>query len=310
MGPGQQPTDQRIGVIGAGASGLSAAHYLRRAGHGNVTVLERAQQVGGKCCSVSVGPHVYELGAVLATRNYDTTLELMESVGVEAVPTDGMHCFDADGHPIDLFPRSQIPRLLWQVLLHYAWATRVRYRRINEPGLVGIDPDLYEPFARFAGQHALPSLGEALALPFTGFGYGYFDEIPTAYVMKYLDLHMIESLISPRRRMVWPDGVQSLWARLAQELDVRTGVTIRSITRQGVGAGRDRPGARGSSTSSSSPAPWMRRWPSSTPRRRSDACSARSAPTTTGSCCAASTTCPSSPDTSRRTSSPSAVATS
>ncbi len=233
MGPGQQPTDQRIGVIGAGASGLSAAHYLRRAGYGNVTVLERAQQVGGKCCSVTVGQHVYELGAVLATRNYDTTLELMESVGVEAAPTFSVHCFDPDGHPIDLFPRSQIPRLLWQVLLRYAWATQVRYRRINQPGLVGIDPDLYEPFARFAGQHALPTLSEALALPFTGFGYGYFDEIPTAYVMKYLDLHTIESVISPRRRMIWPDGVQSLWARLAQELDVRTGVAIRSITRQG-----------------------------------------------------------------------------
>ena len=232
MKPNRPSCTDRIGVIGAGASGLTAAHFLQKAGYDRVTVLEREQRVGGKCCSLRVGGQVYEMGAVLATRDYSTTRELMESVGIRGAPIGGMQCYDPEGHPIDLFPRSQIPRLIWQVLLHYAWDTRVRYRRINEPGLAGVHPDLHEPFAQFAREHALPSLGRALSLPFTGFGYGYFDEVPAAYVMKYLDLPMIESLVSPSRRIGWPDGVEALWARLAQRLDVRTGVTVRRVTRE------------------------------------------------------------------------------
>src|SRR5690554_2733450 len=39
--------DRRIVIIGAGPGGLSSAHYLREAGYTNVTVLERAGEVGG-----------------------------------------------------------------------------------------------------------------------------------------------------------------------------------------------------------------------------------------------------------------------
>ena len=231
MATRNRPSTSRIGIIGGGPAGLTAAHYLTRCGYPKVTVLERENRVGGKCCSVRQGQHVYEMGAVLATRDYTTTRELMDSVGIDGAPTDGVNCFDLEGHPIDLFPRRQIPRLLWQVLVHYAWATQVRYRQINGPGLAGVDPDLCEPFQEFAEHHGLPSLQGALAPPFTAFGYGYFSEVPTAYVMKYLDLHMIESLRSPSRRLVWPEGVETLWSRIAEQHDVRTGVTVRHVTR-------------------------------------------------------------------------------
>jgi len=39
--------DRRIVVIGAGPGGISSAHYLREAGYTNITVLERADEVGG-----------------------------------------------------------------------------------------------------------------------------------------------------------------------------------------------------------------------------------------------------------------------
>ena len=41
---------QRVAVIGAGINGLVAAHYLRRAGC-DVTIIERADRVGGACIS-------------------------------------------------------------------------------------------------------------------------------------------------------------------------------------------------------------------------------------------------------------------
>lgn len=232
MQPNHHLNNARIAVIGAGASGLTIAHYLKQAGYANVIVLEKALRVGGKCCSIPVGPHVYEMGAVLGTRDYTTTLELMRWVGLPSGPTDDSLCYDPDGHCIDLFTWYQYPRLLWLLLVNYTWLTRVRYRRINEPGLAGIHPDLHQPFAVFAQHHGLPALGRVLMPPFTAFGYGYFGEVPAAYVLKYLDLPTIEALRNRRRRIVWPDGIETLWSRLAQQHDVRTGVNIRRVTRR------------------------------------------------------------------------------
>lgn len=232
MQPSHQPKTARIAVIGAGASGLTAAHYLKQAGYANVIILEKAPCVGGKCCSVQVGPHVYEMGAVLGTRDYTTTLGLMRSVGLQAGPTDDSSCYDADGHRIDLFKWYQYPRLLRLLLVNYTWLTRIRYRRINAPGLAGIHPDLHQSFEVFAQHHGLPTLGRVLTPPFTAFGYGYFGEVPAAYVLKYLDLPTIEALRNGKRRLIWPDGIATLWSRLAQQHDVRTGVNIRRITRR------------------------------------------------------------------------------
>jgi len=44
--PPAQPTGKRVAVIGSGPAGLSAAHYLRQAGH-EVTVFERMPEAGG-----------------------------------------------------------------------------------------------------------------------------------------------------------------------------------------------------------------------------------------------------------------------
>jgi predicted NAD/FAD-dependent oxidoreductase len=227
----QDRTSMRIGIIGAGTSGLTAAHYLRRSGYERVTVLEQEPRVGGKCCSVTVDSRVYEMGAVMGTRDYATTLDLMDATDVQGGPIEGFHCYDLEGRPTDLFPRRQVPRLAWQVLVPYAWATQVRYRHVNDPGLSGLPRELSEPFAHFAKQHGLASLPVAFSPPFTAFGYGWFDEVPAAYVMKYIDMHMVEALVSPTRRLEWPDGVESLWSRLAAQNDVRTSTTVRRVTR-------------------------------------------------------------------------------
>lgn len=47
-------TNTRIGIIGAGPSGLSAAYALCKLGYSNVTVLEKHHTVGGMCESVDI----------------------------------------------------------------------------------------------------------------------------------------------------------------------------------------------------------------------------------------------------------------
>lgn len=49
------PVTTRIGIIGAGPSGLAAAYALAKLGYSNVTVLEKHHTVAGMCESVDIG---------------------------------------------------------------------------------------------------------------------------------------------------------------------------------------------------------------------------------------------------------------
>lgn len=75
--------NERICILGAGAAGISAATYLREAGFERVTVLEKDDRVGGKCRTHREGALNWELGAILATTDYTTTLDLMRRAGME-----------------------------------------------------------------------------------------------------------------------------------------------------------------------------------------------------------------------------------
>lgn len=48
------PTDTKIGIVGAGPSGLSAAYALIKLGYSNVTVLEKHHSAGGMCESIDI----------------------------------------------------------------------------------------------------------------------------------------------------------------------------------------------------------------------------------------------------------------
>jgi flavin-dependent dehydrogenase len=48
------PVDTRIGIVGAGPSGLSAAYALAKLGYCNVTVFEKCQTVSGMCESIDI----------------------------------------------------------------------------------------------------------------------------------------------------------------------------------------------------------------------------------------------------------------
>ena len=54
-----------------------------------MTVVEKEPRVGGKCSSIRVGEHVYEMGAVFGCSDYRSTRTIMRSVGVEPAEMEG-----------------------------------------------------------------------------------------------------------------------------------------------------------------------------------------------------------------------------
>ena len=73
----------RIGVIGAGLSGLVCARALQKAGH-QVTVLEKSRSLGGRCATRKFGDHVVDHGVQYFTlRDPLVRREVEELAGAE-----------------------------------------------------------------------------------------------------------------------------------------------------------------------------------------------------------------------------------
>lgn len=71
----------RVGIVGAGATGLSAAYYLGRAGH-KVTVFERAPFLGGQASTFDVGGARLERGYHHLFTGDTDILDLNEEIGL------------------------------------------------------------------------------------------------------------------------------------------------------------------------------------------------------------------------------------
>jgi len=221
-----------VGVVGAGAAGLAVARALMRAGYRRVTVLEREPRVGGKCCTFRDGGRSYELGAGALTPAYVHVRALLEehdlrpSLGsIAAYVHDGARSLARLRRPIGA--RSGARLAIEGARLA---ATLLAHPQIRRPGLAAMREgrglhDLHEPFAAWAAQRGLTEIARTVEPWFTGFGYGYLDEVPAAYVLKYA------SLAGPVREIL-DVGYQGLWERVARTIDVRLGVTIRAIERR------------------------------------------------------------------------------
>jgi oxygen-dependent protoporphyrinogen oxidase len=73
--------NERVIVVGAGIAGLTAAYRMKRAGL-DVTVLERAPQVGGRMSTLVRDGYRIDLGASLLPRSYRQMLRLIDDAGL------------------------------------------------------------------------------------------------------------------------------------------------------------------------------------------------------------------------------------
>ncbi len=77
--------------------------------------------------------------------------------------------------------------------------------------------DLALPFSEFCKINGVEEVQRIWIAPFTSFGYGYFDEIPAALVMKYLDVTTAIEFVH-MGLWTWPEGTQQIYVHVNEKL--------------------------------------------------------------------------------------------
>lgn len=237
----------RIAILGAGPAGLSAGMYLEQAGYDNYTILEREDHVGGKCNSPTYNGRRYEMGAIMGVPSYYAVHDA-EVFGetTHDGPKLNRNYKNKDGKVIDPFnPKKnplQIPRLLKMrnQVKKLGELLETKYKGYDLNGHRGVAQGRYEgdavtpgrehvegvnenlkdlalPFNEFCAKNGVELTQDIWIGPFTSFGYGYFDEIPAAYVLKYLDFQTTMNFVNINL-WTWKDGTQSIWEGVQNHL--------------------------------------------------------------------------------------------
>lgn len=229
-------TGRRIGVIGAGAAGLVVARELQRRGI-PVTVIERANQVGGKGATFEVDGREYDLGTHLCTSQYHHLRRLAEEVGCPTELTDQLVSFDAETRKTYVVGETFFGEL-------HSYARLLELRRDAFPGLglQGLAPAaaaLAEPAGAWLDRHGLRSLVHAMSLDigYTSSGYGYLDEpeLPALYLLRMIELGgFLDTAQQRHYQGEWTiaGGFMNLWRRVAAQIhDLRLGVHVHAVDR-------------------------------------------------------------------------------
>ncbi len=233
-------------MVGGGAAGLSAAWYLGRAGYTDVTVLERSDRVGGKCDTIDVDGVPVDLGAFTVTPAYRAVLALARELRVPTEVQPPRYAWDLRTERI-LPVRTVLTRDFG--MLAVGWAsirylfTQWRLRDLlDPPGFRGVASssdhgDLCGPLVEWILDRGFMPLQDMFRMVLPDMGYGTFGEVPTIYLLKYLNVGNFTTLarygLGIERE--WPkrftNGFGSLWTAVADRLTVETEVDITAIRR-------------------------------------------------------------------------------
>ena len=229
--------NQRICIIGGGPAGTSMAMYLEKKGYDNYVIYEKSGKVGGKAFSPMMKvknaqgkweDRTIEMGAVMGCDTYFAVHECEEFGGTTHLdgPPMGRRFMNVDGTPQKSSPLALLKKIMKMRKLSKLLETKYKgydvngHRGVSEGRYEGPCPspemklahiegenpnlkDLSMPFSEFLKLNHCEDAELVWKGPFTSFGYGYFDEIPAAYVLKYLDAFTVKQFLSTGKLWTW-----------------------------------------------------------------------------------------------------------
>ncbi len=196
---------QSIGIIGGGPSGIAAAWFLMKKGYSDVTILEGAGEVGGKCLTVNYTDskgitNNYELGAEYITYAYETLFEFMDEVGEKWIPSGGIEVILGEGKFIEALKYSPILKVLPAAIKYLL--ILFKYRNIiSNPSNAGRQFG-YGPFPQF------PTINLLRTVPLPTLLRSLGEQIP---IVKNVFKRPIAALAV--------DGTQGLFKKMAVSLN-------------------------------------------------------------------------------------------
>ncbi|ORX76944.1 FAD/NAD(P)-binding domain-containing protein [Anaeromyces robustus] len=237
--------NSRIAIIGAGPAGLGAGMYLEQKGYENYVIFEKTDHVGGKCHSPTFDGKRHEMGAIMGVSSYYAVQDVEAFTGVTHDGPKLQRVFRYPNGKIDhRFDKKlkNLPHLfkLKRQIKKFGKLLETKYKGYDICGHIGVSEGRYEgfavspgrepvsgvnpnlkdlalPFKEFCELNKVPLVQEVWIHPFTSFGYGYFDEIPAAYVLKYLDFQTMMNFMN-NNLWTWKEGTQSIFEALNSKL--------------------------------------------------------------------------------------------
>ncbi len=253
--------DKKICIIGGGPAGVMAAMYLQQKGYKDVTIYEKDDHVGGKCYSPTVvmdpktgEKRTIEMGAIMGAKTYYATHDA-EMFGGTKHDGPGMGRIYKNAEGKEIFPfdpkknilngkvfglihmKNCVKKLAKLMKTKYAGYDVCGHRGVASGKYEGLQPssqemprikgenpnlrDLCLPFTEFCKLNKIEPVMRVWIAPFTSFGYGFFDEMPAAYVLKYLDVETTLEFVA-MRLWTWKDGTMSIWQGVDKKLNKPT----------------------------------------------------------------------------------------
>lgn len=210
--------EHKIGIIGAGISGISAAYYLTQKRYTNITILEQSDRVGGKCYSIAYKGKTYEMGTLLGLPSYRNTRELMAEFDLlDEGPLLERGFFDMNGKRTSQIPLDQIQDFIDE--FKRLPDIMSGYERLQEPGFLHLPEELCQPFSTWCEENELNAIKQVYMHCFSAFGFGSIHDVPAAYVLKFLNFDNLLSFIEITHMITWPKGVHELVKRMADRMD-------------------------------------------------------------------------------------------
>ncbi|MCP4132925.1 MAG: FAD-dependent oxidoreductase [bacterium] len=230
--------DKKIIIVGAGAAGISTAYELKKKGYENITVLEKDKRIGGKCLTVDIEEKNYELGAVIVGSTYTHVREYIKEAGVELIEMGKTAFYEVEkGKGLTTFGKLKFYLTNMLPMAGHMLSELRTYKR--QVGYAGINKEeLGMSFEEWLNKRNLSKFFTVLASCYVSWGYGFFEEVAAAYVVKLLhhervNRTFVKKPFSRAKTHVIAEGYQGLLETMAKKanIDVQLDVDIKSIKR-------------------------------------------------------------------------------